>query len=229
MSSIELVSVHVPKTAGTSFRAILDQVYGADRVYTVYPTPNNRATLLRTHEEWLADSVALCRAGRSGPRVVHGHFLMKWYADRFPHAPAITWLRDPVDRIASFYFMWREMAPWPTASPLQQAVRRGDLDLLAFARAPAIRDQVTRQFVGSSAGRGLSFIGIQERFDDDVARLGRLLGWPPVQVPRENVNVSAAYRDRSVDGEMRAAIAALNPADTSLYQAVVEGRWRKES
>lgn len=32
-SSIEIISVHVPKTAGTLFRDILHQVYGEDQVF----------------------------------------------------------------------------------------------------------------------------------------------------------------------------------------------------
>lgn len=215
----------MPKTAGTAFRAVLELVYGADRLHTVYPTPADRPTELTTDEQWLADSLTLCRLGTSGPRAVHGHYRIGWYADRFPQATRITWLRHPVDRLVSFYHMWREMPPWPSSSPLQAAVWRGEVDLLGFARAPAMRDQVTRWFLDSSDGRGLAFIGLQERFDEDLARLAALLGWGPVEAPRVNVNQNAGYVGQSIDLATRAEIARLNPSDLGLYQAVLERRW----
>jgi hypothetical protein len=89
-----------------------------------------------------------------------------------------------------------------------------------------MRDVVTRRFLGDPTGRGLAFIGIQERFDDDLNRLGSMLGWPPVQAPRANVNESAQYAARSVPEEIRAELARLNPADMSLYEAVLSGRWK---
>jgi hypothetical protein len=226
MSSVELVSVHVPKTGGTAFRMVLESVYGADRLHTVYPQATDHPTELTGHEEWLEDSLALCRLGPSGPRVIHGHYKMSWYAERFPHAPAVTWLRHPVDRVVSFYYMWREMATWPRASPLHAAVYGGRVDLPTFVRSPAMRDQVTRRFIGTSNGAGLTFIGIQERFDEDLSRLRTLLGWPAVEAPRVNVNETAAYASRSIDSDFRDEIARLNPNDMRLYQSVLEGRWR---
>src|SRR5215831_13234784 len=183
MSTVELLSVHVPKTAGTAFRNVLEGVYGAERIHTVYPTAGDSQTAELEDERWLADSLALCRRRGDGPRVVHGHYLLTWYADRFPDALKITWLRHPVDRLTSFYYMWREMDPWPASSPLQLAVREGRLDLLGLARSPAIRDQVTTRFLGDPGGSGLAFIGLQERFDEDLERLGELLEWPRVSAP----------------------------------------------
>jgi hypothetical protein len=224
---IELLSVHVPKTGGTSFRAVLERVYGAAQIHTVYPEPRD---LVATEDErWFADSLALCRRRVDSPRVVHGHYLLTWYAERFPHAIRIAWLRHPVDRLVSFYHMWREMDLWPSSSPLQRAVREGRLDLLDFARSPAMRDQVTSRFLGEPAARGLAFIGIQERFDQDLQRLSARLGWPRLEAPRTNVNQSREYAARSIDGETRAEIARLNPADMDLYEAVLSGRWKPDA
>jgi hypothetical protein len=225
-STVELLSVHVPKTGGTAFRTVLEHVYGPDRIHTVYPEASDSGTGELEDERWLADSLALSRLRGEGPRVVHGHYLLTWYADRFPRAARIAWLRHPVDRIASFYYMWREMDLWPTASPLQRAVREGRLDLVGFAGSPAMRDQVTTRFLGDPRGRGLTFIGLQERFDEDLERLGELLEWPAVSARRSNVNESSAYADRSVADDTRDRIARLNPADMGLYEAVLNGRWK---
>lgn len=226
MCAVELLSVHIPKTGGTAFRTVLETVYGAASIHTVYPTASDLPSDETEDERWLADSVALCRRRVDVPRVVHGHYLLTCYAERFPRAIKIAWLRHPVDRILSFYYMWREMELWPTAPPLQREVREGHLDLLEFGRSPGMRDVVTRRFLGDPQGSGLAFIGIQERFDEDLDRLASMLGWPSLTAPRSNVNQSQEYASRSVADDLRSEIASLNPADMSLYEAVLTGRWK---
>jgi hypothetical protein len=226
MPQVELLSVHVPRTAGTAFRTVLESVYGAEHIHTVYPEATDSLTAETEDERWLADSLALCRVRGEAPRVVHGHYLLTWYAERLPNAARIVWLRHPVDRIVSFFYMWRQMELWPSASPLQRAVREGHLDLVDFASTPAMRDQITSRFLGSPTGHGLSFIGIQERFDRDLQRLGEMLGWQRQKAPRSNVNRSALYADRRVGDRVRTQIARLNPADMELYEAVRAGRWK---
>src|SRR5262249_55136498 len=184
---------------GTAFREVLERVYGQDHVHTVYPGATEHATAKSQDELWVEDSLELCRRRAPGPRVVHGHYLLTWYAERFPRAARVAWLRHPVERVVSFYYMGREMDLWPTASPLQRAVREGGLGLLEFARSPAMRDQVTSRFLGSHDARDLTFIGLQERFDEDLERLAALLGWPHVSSARSKVNTSPLYPGRSGD------------------------------
>jgi hypothetical protein len=230
LPGVELLSVHIPKTGGTAFRTVLETVYGPDCVHTVYPEATDAVTDQTEDEKWLADSLALCRQTVDVPRVVHGHYLLTWYADRFPRAKKIAWLRHPVDRLVSFFYMWREMEPWPSASPLQHAVRYGRLDLVEFARSPAMRDNVTSRYLGDPHGRGLAFIGIQERFDRDLKRLATMLRWPEIKAPQANVNESPLYSGRSpLTDDVRAEIARLNPADMALYEAVASGRWKPDA
>jgi hypothetical protein len=224
--SVELLSVHVPKTGGTAFREVLETVYGSGCIHSVYPKPSDGLTGKSQEEIWSDDSLDLCRRRVDVPRVVHGHYLLTMYADRFPHARKIAWLRNPVDRLISSFYWWRMADLLPVMRPLGRAVREGRLELLDFVRSPAMRDQVTIRFLGDPAGRGLAFIGILERFDEDLTRLRTLLDWPPLAAPRSNVNESREYLARSVDEDVRSEIAALNPADVALYETVLTGRWR---
>jgi hypothetical protein len=228
MPSVELLSVHVPKTGGTAFRAVLETVYGGAQIHTVYG-PRTAVTDEIDEELWFADSLALCRSRGDGPRVVHGHYPLTWYAERFPRAKRIAWLRHPVERLVSFYYMLRVIDHRSVIGPIQRAVREGRFGLLDFAREPAMRDVVTRRFLGDPAGRDLTFIGIQERFDEDLDRLGSLLGWPSTQAPRSNVNLSPEYVARSVGEAVRSEIARLNPADMELYESVVSGTWQPDT
>jgi hypothetical protein len=96
-AAIELVSIHIPKSAGTSFFKSLKLAYGKDGVTRVdIPIPHDAAaeTLNRKPPAELPAST----------RVGHGHFRLRdlpaGYGSR-PDTPVITWLRDPVDRVLS--------------------------------------------------------------------------------------------------------------------------------
>ena len=99
-----LVSVHLPKTAGTSFAEALQRVHGdglrldnADRPLA-HARGERRLSALRQ---------ACAMAGQVLPDAcVHGHFLPLKYAlarrTRF-----CVWLRDPVQRVVSRYHHYR--------------------------------------------------------------------------------------------------------------------------
>jgi len=85
-----IVSVHVPKCAGTSFRNILDVIFG-DGIWHNYGT-------IFTRDQAVAQSIP-ARA-----RAIHGHFIADAFDDLFPKRRLITWVRDPVERVVSNYY-----------------------------------------------------------------------------------------------------------------------------
>lgn len=96
-----LVSIHIPKTAGTTIGYILD--YGVKRrILYDYMGPNGYrgqiydedVKLLNQHKEFITKKFD----------VIHGHFHYKKYAQIFPEANYIVCLRKPVARTVSQYF-----------------------------------------------------------------------------------------------------------------------------
>lgn len=87
-----LISLHIPKTGGTSLRTILLRWFPNGQFLEHYP--NNGLLPLR-HD---------CR----GPVCIHGHFNSTrgfGVAEYYPHASQfITFLRDPFNRICSLCF-----------------------------------------------------------------------------------------------------------------------------
>jgi len=90
----ELSSVHIPKTAGTSFGAALLDWYGR-QLSVDYGGLKSRPgkTKLAVHSQFPAE---------------------KREADR-----VITWLRDPAARIVSMYYFWRALPPANNPTRLQ--------------------------------------------------------------------------------------------------------------
>ncbi len=89
---VEIISVHVPKTAGTTFKKVLQQIYTDQEIFFDYP---HRGPL---HNKMLAKDSA-------NVRVIHGHFPANKYELKFPKARKIIWLRNPIIRLISHYFL----------------------------------------------------------------------------------------------------------------------------
>jgi hypothetical protein len=111
-------------------------------------------------------------------------------------------------------------------NPIHQAVHDGGLDALGFASLEIVRDQMSRVFLRSYTLDDLHFVGIVERYDDDLERLGALLGWPRVDAMHVNRTSAPGY-DGKLDPGLVAAIRELNPADVALYEDALHRRERR--
>jgi len=107
--------VHVPKTAGTSFRHALEQFFGPDNVILDYGR-NAAATteIVRNHLYKPAQAKPLNElvqelSGRS-KKVLIGHFPVSKYVDFFEPKNIISFVRDPLIRTCSEYMHRRRNA-----------------------------------------------------------------------------------------------------------------------
>ena len=90
-ANVEIISVHVPKTGGTTFFQILSNAYGKESMF----------------EDNLnvADSQVYTPSDLpSHIKVIHGHFCLDKYNGVFPTAKRVIWLRNPILRLISNYF-----------------------------------------------------------------------------------------------------------------------------
>jgi hypothetical protein len=149
--SVEIVSVHLPKTAGTSFRRILDRYYGRE--------------LLNIYERHLSEPPSL-----AGFSAVHGHFQLAPMRTLCPGAKTVVWLRHPVERIASYHRFWTTRRP-PKGNPRYASFLRSDRSIESLARIQA--DEVPT-YLGCRLS-GLDFVGIVEHFNEDIRRFERWL------------------------------------------------------
>lgn len=207
---VELLSIHVPKTAGTSFHAILRQVYrqGVSR-------PFRRMEILAqtTPEALLTGEI----------RVVHGHFHYPEICTlhRAHGARLICWLRDPVDRVVSNYHFFKQKLRTPDQNPTNYQLNkhRKNESLATYARLPE-NQNVMSLFLEEAALEDFFFIGFQETFAADVRRLAALLDWPPFGI--ENLNGRTAPGYPKISQALREEIGRLNAKDVQLYERAVQ-------
>ncbi|NEP40359.1 MAG: sulfotransferase family protein, partial [Okeania sp. SIO2H7] len=207
---VELISVHVPKAAGTAFRQVLLQVYGTQGVLTDKTNmfeDNMPATI-----HWQT-------------KVIEGHFRAGKYDKLFPETKRITWLREPIHRLISDY-CFRHISN-PTKEYLNKQ------DLLKFAEN---NSNLMAYCVNGKSLDYFDFVGITEYFEEDLLALKNLLGWSDYQVIYQNRNPYPEYlefrKEVLSDKKLMDELANANSQDMELYAAALtlrnEGRRKKE-
>jgi hypothetical protein len=201
MDTVELVNIHVPKTAGSSFRKILSQLYKPEEIFDYY----------------VQDSVTISVDPiQADTKVINGHFCINGLDGLFLNAKRVTWLRHPVMRVISHYCYWKS---FEGASPDSKHV-----GILEFAE-----DQQNLMTLHTTTNlSNFYFVGIQEFFADDLNDLGKILQWPKLHVYFENRNKFPHYYQfcqRILNNiAVIEQILAFNQQDMELYEAALNLR-----
>jgi hypothetical protein len=188
---MDLISVHVPKCAGTSLREALVAAYGQDRVYLdsadrlldpLSPINLGRDDFIRKFRD---DRDVLL----AGKRIAHGHLCIRKYDGI--DAPRMTILRHPIDRLISHYFFWAYCPPH--GHSLHNRFLAEHPTITQFARMPELayfyRDVMFRDADMSV----FDLIGLTEQMDETIARLEKLIG-KKLPINKCNENSAPHYR-----------------------------------
>ncbi|MFT4664004.1 MAG: hypothetical protein ACI8YQ_003541 [Polaribacter sp.] len=220
-NNIQLVSIHIPKTAGTSFRNTLREVYGEQQVKRLDVDPN------KLHlEQELFQSNKLAKE----IEVVHGHMYYNLLYDKFkiaPEVPIVTWLRDPVERVISNYkYLSKRLAEeLDEEGKGLNILSKMQRTLMEYAHDEMNRNRMSK-FLEGLEPEDLYFIGISDYYSEDLKDLADLLGWKNVEEHRLNVT---GKRVDDVSQNDRAAIRELNNLDVDLYQKAIQLREQRKN
>ena len=216
--SPQLISVHIPKTAGTSFRMILEAEYGKHKVARLdIPLGGSKIEVNK-------------RLWRDAPEVpsysvLHGHFSPKLLKERLNidhDIPMITWLRDPVERVISnyYYLSQRLHEELDEKGKGLNILKKMEKSLLEYAENEISRNRMNK-FLDGARVEDFAFVGLVEHFKEDLDRLSNVLNWK--ETPYVKVNVTKKKKPL-VSDDIRAQIATWNRDDIDLYNYVKESR-----
>src|SRR5690554_3573739 len=108
-----IISLHTPKAGGSSFKVLLEEHF-KNRFFGDYsdlPINTNefkrKADVIRFDKKFRLYKKYIYQFKRI--ECIHGHFLPYKYSSLLddPEVIFITWLRDPLERMASHYFYWQ--------------------------------------------------------------------------------------------------------------------------
>ena len=159
-----IISIHIPKTAGTTLASVLDYAVGRKIIYDYDDSvPNDRSAILD-----LKDFLARFA-------VIHGHFHYSKYAGVFDDAQFITCLRNPVDRVVSNYF--HLMRSKDMTKFAYRKVVENNLDLVGFSALPNMA-RAQSIFLRDSDINDFAIIGLTEEMGTTIKLLRKVLGLP---------------------------------------------------
>lgn len=234
-----LISVHLPKTAGTSFERSLRRHFGAQLQRRYADKPLHHHPLRRNLR---AAREGLCGRHReeASPACIHGHFLPLSYRHLAHRADVrfVTWLREPIDRLLSHYHYWRRAADSdardtlqdPMQDKVQRRMREENWSFEQFAQRRELRN-VYRAFLWGFPVERFDFIGITEHYASDLREFGQRFLDRDLRPAEENRNpahrAGAAGEGYSIDRGLRERLERVHARDLSLYRFALELRERR--
>ncbi|MEH6590831.1 MAG: sulfotransferase family 2 domain-containing protein [Halioglobus sp.] len=219
------VSVHIPKTAGTSFQLFLKQVFGEGLILDYRSKPLDSdyeqravANLAEDNETYrhilqLLEQRDVC---------VHGHFLPAKYLALFPDATLITWLREPAQRLMSHYEFWRQNPQLD--HKIARHVVESKLSFSEFCELDLMQN-ISMKFFGDLKASRFNFIGLTERYTESLEALCRQFNWPDMlsadskKIRQNPLKTGPRYL---LENNESKTVSNLNALDYQLYQEVLE-------
>lgn len=200
--------VHIPKTAGTSFRDSLEEIFG-DGLYCDYGADIATSPIV---SDYIQNRQAFYEFGsflseQHKPVCLSGHYSVKKYAPFFYIKNIMLFLRNPVQRVISNY----------------EHMRRVDgitESLESFCCNPLYMNLQSRS-LGRVPFNLIGFIGLQEYYRESLQLLSFQLG---LQVKESflNINKERVEEKYKVDVDLRKLIGSNNQEDLVLYKRVKE-------
>ncbi|QFT53797.1 Sulfotransferase family protein [Microbulbifer sp. THAF38] len=206
--------VHIPKTAGTSFRLGADSFFGKENVCRDYGEKAvETSTIVR---EWISsdkDGWLFARDfEKQGYQFLTGHFHAAKYISIFDASRMITFLRDPIQRIASEY---------------NHFVRNNGYEgsFEDFFRSP---QNVNRQLrlVGKNNWAEFGFIGFVDAYQDSLKLLNRKF---EIDIPQlhENVAESEVVKPQQLTKDQIEELQILNAEELEFFSSArAQFDWR---
>jgi hypothetical protein len=219
------VFIHVPKTAGITLRSIFYRQYNNDEIYRIHWSFDKNNPF--------AEFLNLSSEKQNKIKIIYGH--IPFGIHEYIQKPVyyFTLLRDPIERIISHYYHIRkrpnhlyhrmaldmDIGEFITKSRFREFDNGQVRQLTGAGQLPfgACSEDLLTQAIANLENH-FCLVGLQERFDESVVLLRRMLGWkkPPLY-RRHNVN-RLRPRAETLPTETRAVIAAHNELDQRLYE-----------
>jgi Galactose-3-O-sulfotransferase len=224
-----VVFLHIKKTGGVTLDEILYREYPKETTHQI------KAPLRET----VAAFEQLPKEARARIRLLTGHVHYGIHEYLSPPTTYITLLRDPLERVLSFYYSIRRKP----GHPLHEAVA-GRMSLTDFVTS-GLSNQPDNGMVRVLAGRSFQdipfgathpkmleaalehiashfeVVGTTERFDESLVLMHQALGWK--RLPRyvhRNVTAQRPHA-KSLTKQERSTIEGMNQLDRALYEEVV--------
>lgn len=221
IKDIRIISVHIPKTAGTSFLSALEQGLGIGRLKRDYGNRVGRVS----KESLISDAEAFSRnfleLEDNGIQCIHGHFPPQKYRHLIELGwMLITWMREPAAHLLSSYRHIQRTANTFDygQDTIAYVTLRDQLDFKDYALHPMTKNFMQRFFCDELP---YAFVGITERYRDDLNYFSRKILGSALPHTQEN-SFSDPATLLSIDAGLLKEIERVHDRDYELYRHYFE-------
>jgi hypothetical protein len=202
-----LIFMHIPKTGGTTLSSIIQKQY------------NKNVVLIRNNDMNVKDI--------EKSNSLMGHLYFGIHHKLSKPCTYITMMRDPVERVISFYFYIKETE----LHPHHAEVNKMSFNEFINSKEYDFNNLQTRYFCGGSSpdleqaketiNKHFSVVGIAEMFDDSLSLMKRRLKWNNIEYQRINVNKNRPLK-KDLPANILSHITQNNTLDLELYKYAKE-------
>jgi hypothetical protein len=224
-----IISLHTPKAAGSSFKKLLEKEFSHSLISDYKDKPFNKNVERRIEDvkfkrrklKYFYKLYYKC----IGIECIHGHFLPYGYDIYLnnPDTKFITWLRDPLQRLASNYFYWFRAYNKNKSGDLHKKVVGENWSFEKFAFSEEMKN-FYNQFLYKFPIENFDFIGLTEFFEDDLKYFSeKYLNKKITHVPITNININKT-REYYDDPILIKELKEFHSVDYSIYNFAIQKR-----
>ena len=214
-----IISVHIRKCAGTSFRSALKDQFNnrllldyGDEIGSSHPSSVAKRQQSLKRLEQVAESIT------DDFDIVHGHFYRKKYDCLPGQHHYISFMRDPVERVLSNYYYLKRNKD--RQNPDAIIVNQLGYSLMEFAAHPD-NQNLQSQFLQTNSLNEFSFVGTVENYSVSIDKLNKMFDLRIAFDTQQNVN-SNSSNQYEIDSKTLAHIRKYNQEDIRLYEIACE-------
>ncbi len=202
-----LLFIHIPKTAGTSFREGAEMVFGEDNILKDYEkkSPETSEPVLE-HIYRRRDPYGLYTAiHKNSTALITGHYPIRKYLPLVKIGKVIAFVRDPVQRVVSEY---------------KHFVRNYGYEKSfdKFYQTPRFRN-CQHKLLNGVPFESIGFLGLTEQYEFSLALLNQKYG---LEIPFLAINMGkeSTQDTHHLTPETITDVQRMNQGDMALYQQV---------
>lgn len=186
-----IIAVHLPKTAGFSFREGLKEAYD-DRILFDYDDKPLSDFFIHKMRRKKARSRILAKKNflKNNFDVICGHFIADKYEPLGNDTRYCMFFRDPVDRVCSHYFHLKRKLKFDNSMRVKLHLKQ--LTIPEFSKLNK-QSNIYEFFLGNLSVEDLYFVGITERYSDSISLYEKMFG-KRLTVKKENIGKIRDYK-----------------------------------
>jgi len=223
-----IISVHIGKTAGSSFLATLKNHFGRKLLEDYNDIGVKQISAASSkyekYKEILKASVDLAEKDWSNIECIHGHILpLKYLLTGYRYqAKFVVWIRNPVERLYSHYYYWKRSYDPRKSDDLQRKVIEEKWSIERFCLDPEFKNHYCGKFWGFPL-EYFDFIGITEFYENDLAYFARHFLGSETEAKKINVGENEG-KPYFIDESFRKEVESFHSLDMALYRRALEIR-----